>query len=420
MRHATWLLAWTFVLGEATKEIAIEVEPSLAFVHVVWRHGDRSPAELLHDEEERLWPNGLGELTNQGIAQQYRLGQWLWKRYGKWLGSPVDKNLIYVRSSDYNRTLMSALANLAGMLPPDDEPIEGLHWQPVPVHTVPKYLDRQLYENIECRVAEQEMANELNSARADALREKHAQLLQYIGTKAGLSVPLDILDVWLYFDNFLCQEKNNKSWPEWLDKNRFDQLTRLYYDSSKLHFSTETLKKLRGGTLLKEIVNRLRSKEDGTSTSNKKYYAYSAHDTTIAALLATLGIDYDIFPLYATAVMVELHRQNGESFIKIVHKNGTDIDTVYEYSIPNCPEPCRFATFSAVYQKYFPSNWESECGVEKERSDGYLYVTIAMLIASVAFLGYLLREEKLKIRRLVKGFKSDGAELQLLASDDDD
>jgi hypothetical protein len=50
---------------------------------------------------------------------------------------------IYVRSSDYNRTLMSAEVNLAGLFEPHGSQLwnQNLTWQPIPIHTVPRWND---------------------------------------------------------------------------------------------------------------------------------------------------------------------------------------------------------------------------------------------------------------------------------------
>uniref|UniRef100_A0A8R1IYD1 Acid phosphatase n=1 Tax=Caenorhabditis japonica TaxID=281687 RepID=A0A8R1IYD1_CAEJA len=125
------------------KEVDLPADVNtLEYVHTIWRHGDRTPAELLFPQDISKWPEGVGELTARGAAQQYRLGQWLRKRYGKWLGDRFEINAVYVRSSDYNRTLMSAMANMAGLFPPKQPIGDGLLWQPVPVHTRPKPMDK--------------------------------------------------------------------------------------------------------------------------------------------------------------------------------------------------------------------------------------------------------------------------------------
>lgn len=53
------------------------------------------------------------------------------------------RSQIHVRSTDIDRTLMSAEANLAGLYPPSGSQVwnEKLLWQPIPVHTVPDELE---------------------------------------------------------------------------------------------------------------------------------------------------------------------------------------------------------------------------------------------------------------------------------------
>lgn len=57
------------------------------------------------------------------------------------VSSPLQ---VYVRSTDFDRTLMSAEANLAGLFPPNGRQRfnPNISWQPIPVHTVPITEDR--------------------------------------------------------------------------------------------------------------------------------------------------------------------------------------------------------------------------------------------------------------------------------------
>ena len=60
------------------------------------------------------------------------------------MGLVLSSLQVYVRSTDFDRTLMSAEANLAGLFPPDgiQRFNPNISWQPIPVHTVPIAEDR--------------------------------------------------------------------------------------------------------------------------------------------------------------------------------------------------------------------------------------------------------------------------------------
>uniref|UniRef100_A0A914QR47 acid phosphatase n=1 Tax=Panagrolaimus davidi TaxID=227884 RepID=A0A914QR47_9BILA len=122
----------------------------LLFVQVVWRHGDRAPMSNYPTDShnESTWPGGWGELTSVGMRQQYTLGKLLRQKYitsdPPFLSARYTPKEIYIRSTDVNRTIISAMSNLAGMFPAGEPGFDfpfgdrwPTHWTPIPVHTVP-------------------------------------------------------------------------------------------------------------------------------------------------------------------------------------------------------------------------------------------------------------------------------------------
>ena len=87
-------------------------------VHLLFRHGARTPCDLYPTDPYRdpsRWPIGFGQLTSEGKRMHFELGQWLRKRYHGFLSDNYSEEEIFVRSTDVDRTLMSALSNLAGL-----------------------------------------------------------------------------------------------------------------------------------------------------------------------------------------------------------------------------------------------------------------------------------------------------------------
>ena len=89
----------------------------------IWRHGDRTPIYTYPNDpnKEAAWAQGFAELTTRGMAEQVQLGKFLGRRYMDQLGflsKQYRSNEIFVISTDTNRTIQSATANLIGMYGP--------------------------------------------------------------------------------------------------------------------------------------------------------------------------------------------------------------------------------------------------------------------------------------------------------------
>ena len=114
------LMCMCMVLGGGLSEDS-SLE-GLKLVHLLYRHGDRTPCGGYPTDpykDPSNWPVGLGQLTSVGKRMHFELGQWLRERYDGFLSSNYSEEEIYVRSTDVDRTLMSAQSNLAGLYPPE-------------------------------------------------------------------------------------------------------------------------------------------------------------------------------------------------------------------------------------------------------------------------------------------------------------
>lgn len=61
-----------------------------------------------------------------GTQQHYELGRLIRKRYTeefRLINSSYTRDQVYIRSTDYDRTLMSALSQLSALFPPDEDQV---------------------------------------------------------------------------------------------------------------------------------------------------------------------------------------------------------------------------------------------------------------------------------------------------------
>ncbi|KAH7731105.1 Protein PHO-5 [Aphelenchoides avenae] len=363
---------------------------TLRFVHAVWRHGDRTPSILIPSDtgnNASTWELGLGELTKEGLAQEYRLGKFLRDRYDGFLSKQYSPFEIYIRSSDYNRTLISAQANMAALFAPTDEEmfVKDLRWRPIPVHTLPKHEDKQLFDRVSCPAAEAEEDRVYLGEGVKDVERQNSAMLHYLGEQSGYGkVPMPLRDIWTLFDplNSESFHHDTHKFPSWVNATVWEEIERLYEVSSSYLYSTDLLKRLRSGPIFRDIVDRMKLVATGETDPREKFYAYSAHDTSVAQTLTAFGVTLHQFPLYASLVLIELHKVNGEYEIRLFYKNQTDKLDLWEQDIAGCGKPCSLSHLEVARAVALPLNWEEECGLYQWyqfSTETYIFIILCML-----------------------------------------
>uniref|UniRef100_A0A914Z5F7 Lysosomal acid phosphatase n=1 Tax=Panagrolaimus superbus TaxID=310955 RepID=A0A914Z5F7_9BILA len=400
---------------------------TLRLVHVIWRHGDRTPSILLPTDPTNginSWPLGLGELTKKGIQQEFKLGKFLRKRYDGFLSQDYSPFEVYVRSSDYNRTLASGQAVLSGIFPIHGEEL----WVPIPVHTVPKPLDSLLYDRVLCPIADAERQM-IYSSNPEILKisKKNENMLRFLAEKSGATkIPLPLREIWFIFDPLFAISCHNESHklPDWVNSTVQKEIWRLYDISSNFMYHTDLLKRLRGGPLLKDILNRMQSRISGILDKRLKFYAFSGHDTSISALLNAFGVAINVFPHYSTALFVELHEIGNEFVVKLFYKSQTDSSFVEPLEIPGCEKSCTIEKLFALRKHVIPDDWEVECGLKhwySFTSEFYLLIICFLSLLCAILVGCLLNTKMVhKRRRNAFELKSTPSGAHLLTGDDED
>jgi len=299
-----------------------------------------------------------------GKRQHYELGKWLRKRYNGLVGQTYSKEEMYVRSTDVDRTLMSALSNLAGFYPPvgkDAWNQDLLQWQPIPVHTEPEKKDHILAAKKSCPVFDYELKKLYKSQEFKAYDKQNMPIYKYITMHAGKEVN-SLQSVQNIYSCLHIEEIYNFTLPEW---------TREVYPAkllpiSGLSFATKTytplLARLKTGPLLKEILMHFDNKTKNTLTPNRSLWIYSAHDTTVANILNTLGVFKTMGyhnPPYVSTVLFELREFKDGYRVQVFYKNTTEEPEPLD--LPNCGTSCPLEKMFEVYKSVLPVNWEDEC-----------------------------------------------------------
>ncbi|CAK6971043.1 lysosomal acid phosphatase [Scomber scombrus] len=372
-------------------------ERKLVYVTVLFRHGDRSPVKAYPTDphQENDWPQGFGQLSQEGMRQHFELGQFLRNRYKGFLNESYDRHEISVRSTDYDRTLMSAESNLAGLYPPSGRQVfnPNMPWQPIPVHTVPQSEERLLSFPLgDCPRYKQLMNETEHTEQFLNVTKTYKDIIDLVRDKTGLN-KTTVESVWSVYDTLFCESRHNMSAPDWVTPEVMEKLRILKDFGFQVIFGAykqQEKSRLQGGILLGEIVKNLSTMADPESKKQLKFMMLSAHDTTVAALQASLNVFNGRQPPYASCQIIELYKDdNGSASVSMFYRNESKADA-YQLQLPGCALDCPLEDFVKITKLSISDDRNKECQLPSEGRDKEVIISLAVSGCLLLFLITLL------------------------------
>lgn len=335
----------------------------IEFVTVVYRHGDRTPVRTFPTDryDESYWPSGWGQLTNAGKNEHFELGKWLRDRYQGFLPLEYNEKDIYVESTNYSRTLMSALSNLAGLYEPVGRDVwrPNINWQPIPVRISSQFLDYGDVDGLKCEKYEKLEEELQNSESVQNQSRKYSEVFKNLTELSGMEIPeLGFSKAGLIYESFFIEQSNGLELPSWAHDYYPQPLTDINNYESTLPANNQDLKRLKCGPFLKEILDHFDQKINGSLT--KKMWQYSGHDTTVANLMQCLNVYDNEVPPYASALILELHKQRRQYHVRVSYRKD---QVLTDLTIPGCTARCPLDNLKNLMQPVIPGDWKDECQI---------------------------------------------------------
>ncbi|KAM9334213.1 lysosomal acid phosphatase-like [Symphorus nematophorus] len=385
------LLTVVSVCGEAA------AERKLVYVTVLFRHGDRSPVKAYPTDphQESAWPQGFGQLSQEGMRQHFDLGDFLRNRYKGFLNESYDRHEISVRSTDYDRTLMSAEANLAGLYPPSGQQVftPELKWQPIPVHTVPQSEERLLSFPLgNCPRYKQLMSETEHTQEFLNITAKYQDIIDLVRNKTGLN-KTTVESAWSVYDTLFCESRHNLTAPDWVTPEVMEKLRVLKDFGFRVLFGVykrQEKSRLQGGVLLGEIVKNLSKMAVPDPKQRLKLMMLSAHDTTVSALQASLDVFNGRQPPYAACQIFELYTYgNGSASVSMFYRNDSKVEP-YPLQLPGCSLDCPLEEFVEITKPSISEDRDKECQLPSDGRDTEVIISLAVSGCLLLFLIALL------------------------------
>ncbi|XP_071056781.1 venom acid phosphatase Acph-1-like [Onthophagus taurus] len=333
----------------------VGTESTLKLVHVIFRHGDRTPDSLYPKDpytEDDFYPFRIAHLTNKGKLRAYNIGTYLRKKYNKLLGDVYTPDILYGISSHYPRCRASLESVLAGLYPPSEELIwnKELLWEPIPYDYLPMKENNLFLPVYTCPNMNTLVTDIYQNLDSDPIIQKYNYLLPFLVENTGLTGNLYSIAINLW-STLKSEEEAGLKIPIWAQTVYPEILSEITKYSWEVYSRTPDLKTLSSGFLMSKIINNTFSTLNGENEArNRKIYLYSGHDFNVGAVLSYLDNFVPHLINYGAHVIIEVHKYIGIYFLKFLHENNDDLEPQPLF-IPNCGIYCPLDAFVRLYSK---------------------------------------------------------------------
>uniref|UniRef100_A0A0N5AHB2 Lysosomal acid phosphatase n=1 Tax=Syphacia muris TaxID=451379 RepID=A0A0N5AHB2_9BILA len=328
----------------------------LVYVQAIWRHGDRAPNKLPYPNDlntEASWPRGWAQLTNIGMQELYKLGQFFKDQYSDFIGNRFDLNKIMVTSTNSERAIVSAQAFLYGMYPAsgDDVWMDGETWQPLPFFSRtfgdedamlrPTNWNCSLYEKVL-----EEQNKELFAELENQFSSFFAALQNVTGfSKVDLKTAASLNNIKREIIHKMPQPSwVLERWEAYGNQTAIDIIMELKRITRISEFNSPEKARLRGGLLLNDWLKRAENVSADVVVKPAKMNLYSTHDGTVSSLMYALGIGDDKLIPYAACLIMEVYKtvDNNSTIteVKFLYKNDTSTNNMHLMIVPGCTDYC--------------------------------------------------------------------------------
>ena len=350
----------------------------LRFVFTIYRHGARSPMSHGTDVLGEKWDT-YSQLTKVGIRQQYLLGVKNRKKYNDFLSLQYEPKEVCVFSTNWNRTILSATANLQGLfssvpsqmtseaiknaLPPGDNSVlekeifelgtSSLPFgmQIIPVGIIPE-KDRLKTFYDTCPTSKKILAKNIDNEEiqdmVSSFNEKYGKILVQLLKIEDEDFFLNFRNIVQLCDVFVSDYTDGREISllrdAGIDFNEFNETAFKFFIADNFdYFAGNTeINKAYSSSLLKTILENIQSRVDLDSnnelvynSSNPKMIIYSLHDYDITSLIVTIQDMFSLeqirfYPSYSSSLTFELHNDDNIFTVKAYFNDNTFFEIGYE------------------------------------------------------------------------------------------